>query len=319
MLIYFFKSKNNTYALKTVLVAVIIILFSFLEIALGFLFKIFLNRVTGENDYSLYTLAYIGVGFVILQFIVSFLYVLSTNSLKKKISNELTSDVLSSLYSRDLKYLTEENNESSDINLITNELSSLFNNYYFIIMKIVTVGVSFLLALYYITMLNVIYIIPLLFTVITMIIMIVATKNRVNNEWMKTMEKLNILIRKIKNYSKNIVIIKSFAYNDVIRNDFKRYYSDYNNSLTSYSNTNGIIEKINNLLGTTLFILIYLVSIYLSIHGHMTAGDIVFIIQISNSIMAPIFMLGWFTNSINSTKGIRDKVKKFWTIVHLRD
>ncbi len=305
---YIYRSKNRSYYSKFIFVIITTIINSILAISLGFLFMIYLDRITGANEYTFSTLILLGLAYVLAQFVINILHIKAVNNEMKCLRGELTSDVIDSIYSQNLSSLALSNNESKDINLLTNELSSLFENYYAIILRILSVAVSFVLAFYYITKLNIYYLFPFIVTIFTMIIMIKITKKIVNSKWLKAMESLQQVIRKIKNYSKNVILIKSFSYYRNINQNFRSSYDKYNTDYTSFSYTNSFIEKTNDLLGSILFIAIYIVSIYLSISGSITAGEVVFVIQISNLIMAPLFMLGWFSNSLNSTIGIREKV-----------
>lgn len=302
---YLYKNKKSSYKFLTFSVILFMFFSSFLEIGKAYLFKILFDRASSVNNYSIKLLIAISFLFIFITFLLKNIMIYLNSKLEYKIRNGLRNDLLKAIQrieaSKSLK-------PTNGISLFNNDLKILFSNYFITILILISKIISFLFGIYFILKLNLFFLIPIILGGGFISLLTHLTKNLVSNKQKDSVEKMEKVIYRIKGYFNNSYLIKNYNLFHRVNYDFSNSNLKHSTSVFELQKIKGYINNLGDFIILGMFISIKIIAVYMAIIGEITVGDIIFIVQTSNSVAGPLFAFTSIVTTINSTTGIRKNI-----------
>lgn len=301
---YLYKSKNRKYYFLTCLTLLIILCCSILDVSEGIVFMIFMNRALELNNIPIYGLVLIGIGYLALTLLFNILSNYLIFNLLKKIKEGLEEDLTNGIIVTDASSLKNKN-QAYFLNILYNKVEKLGDSYFYIILSIFGLVVSFVLGFIYISTLHYSFIILIVIVILLIILSILIFKKPMIRKQSLLYDSIEKITNKINVFASFLITSKMFGYQSKMVKEYNKYYEAYASNSTKANTFAQNVKTITTVLGLLLYIGIYVLAVYLTIVKELNAGEIVSIVQISITIVTPFFNLSWFLNSINSTKEVR--------------
>lgn len=307
---YLYSGKTKSYKILFLTTLILIMLVSAMDIAQGFLFMIFMNRALNINSHPLWLLIIIGINFVIIYYLLSLSSSILLSTLLKKIRAELVHDSMTEILNLPASEFLTNESPSVVTNFISNEVENLVNNFYNYIFQLFGVACSIVLGLIYLSYLSVYFIIPILLTIFFLFLIMFFAKKKINSNYQTLFMEKSLMIKLINNVSNFFLISKMFSYKKFLVQHLAKEYEDYNKQHMKTTRFDLIIEKINGGLALILFIALYSIAVVLALAGELNGGEIVAIIQVCSTVVAPFFSITYVFKAISNTKSTRTKILK---------
>ncbi|ABY94591.1 MULTISPECIES: ABC transporter ATP-binding protein [Thermoanaerobacter] len=287
--------------------AVLVIFVSALKALQAILFKTIVDTSVGNLSYSISTLIWYSVGFLVAVFTAETLSKAASAAFNKKVMIDYKQSIIESfINSKRRGKITS----SELISLLSNDVRMIENNYLTSLISIMEDILLFVVSLYLLLRINVyLTIIIFIFGWVPVIIPQLFTKinQELKAEYLKKLERFT---NRIKEMAQGFEVIKAFNIEgkilDMASKDNKEaemagYKSD------AFQGFQGALSIVS---GFAMFFVNILLATYLVIKGYITVGSMIAAVQLMNYIVNPLISASVYATKIKSVEKIADKIQK---------
>lgn len=207
--------------------------------------------------------------------------------------------------------LTKHTSNASYLSMITTDLTVLENKFYLPCFVVIEKGILFVVSCAYIYCVHPqILILFLLVLIPTTIIpkVIFKKSNARNTAFLKSNEKM---IEKVEDLLNARTIIKEFKVSNHFIRKTQEIFREYKNRIESVLRIQTMANGANEIVTTVAFLLAMIYTLYCYTKREISVGEVLAIIQLSNTVFWPIQTIVDNINKIISTQSTRNKLKDF--------
>jgi len=272
--------------------------------AISFFMMFVVDSIASGDMANLVTSAYLGIGIVLLFFILLWAYTRTVVFYVYKTTLKLKNDLFAAIMGTKISDFSQSNS-AKHISLINNDIKVVTDKYIGGLMestKFVTTIIFALVAMAFLSPVNAL--IALVLSSSPMILPIIFGKKLAQTN-MSYMEKLAVLNEKVKDFLLGFEVIKTFGIEQNIQGKFS---SSAQEAEKAHYNVSKASAKLGSLSGTFMIatdILTYLVAGYFVITNRITIGAVIAIAGLNHGIIGPMQYLSINIANIKSTKEIR--------------
>ena len=195
-------------------------------------------------------------------------------------------------------------NSADYLSALTNDIKIIEENYFvpllFCLHNVIIFVTSFAVMLY----LSPVVMLCLFVTLLLLIIIPSVFKRAMQNSQNDFSKKQSRLTVVIKDFLSGYEVIHSYKMNEYAENAFGKYNESVFTSKYSLDKIVARVEALSTILGVVVQCSVLFVSAYLIITGHITAGALVALVQVTGTIVAPIQVLSQNVPKIQGSKPV---------------
>lgn len=195
-------------------------------------------------------------------------------------------------------------NSADYLSALTNDIKIIEENYFvpllFCLHNVIIFVTSFAVMLYLSPVVMLCLFVTLLLLIIIPSVFKKAMQNG-QNEFSKKQSRLTVVI---KDFLSGYEVIHSYKMNEYAENAFGKYNESVFTSKYSLDKIVARVEALSTILGVVVQCSVLFVSAYLIITGHITAGALVALVQVTGTIVAPIQVLSQNVPKIQGSKPV---------------
>jgi len=218
----------------------------------------------------------------------------------------LKKDVFAGILNNDIAMV----NKSQYISTLTNDITTIENDYYKPILIVIARAILFIFTIITYITLNISFTI-LVFIIgwIPIIVVNLLSKNLqgLKSEVSKNQDKFT---QKIKDVFAGFEVIKSFNIEKETFEEYKKYNNKLEDSKYAYAKKMVTVDSASYLTGFGAFTVSTLMGVYLTITGKITVGEMLAAIQLLNYIVNPVVEVSECLSKIKFNKLIFNKLEK---------
>lgn len=218
----------------------------------------------------------------------------------------LKKDVFDGILNNDIAMV----NKSQYISTLTNDITTIENDYYKPILIVIARAILFIFTIITYITLNISFTI-LVFIIgwIPIIVVNLLSKNLqgLKSEVSKNQDKFT---QKIKDVFAGFEVIKSFNIEKETFEEYKKYNNKLEDSKYAYAKKMVTVDSASYLTGFGAFTVSTLMGVYLTITGKITVGEMLAAIQLLNYIVNPVVEVSECLSKIKFNKLIFNKLEK---------
>jgi len=282
--------------------------------AVSFVLMFVIDSIASGDMSNLITSAYMGIGVVVLFFILILantrLIVFYVYKTTLKIKNDLFSAILGTKISD-----FNKSNSAKHISLINNDIKVVADKYINGIIETVKFITTILFALVAMAFLSPVNALVALVLSSSPLILPVIFGKKLARTNMVYMEKLAALNEKVKDFLLGFEIIKTFNIEKNIQNKFSQSAQEAENAHYHASRASVKLGALSGTFMVATDVLTYLIAGYFVIIGHITIGAVIAIAGLNSGIIGPMQYLSINLANIKSSREIRDRLLKTMTPV----
>ena len=310
MLSYLICSKKSKYYWLSFLWVVVTVFCSALDFAQAYLMGQIANAILGDGVWPVWVLLLVGVGYLLATLLFNWLFVCLTHLLLAKIRTGLSEDIMDSICSKDIKEIQLSYGSSATISLFTDRLEKLMDNYFYILMVLFSMIVTFAFSLIYLITLGPWYLAPLAALVLANLLVFFLTRGKTKSNLEEYIEQNKKYLGVLDAFSSFLSTAKMFSFSGRLERKTLETGKGFNAAKTKANSFSEIIKKINAFLAVCSVFSVAFIALIIRDVSPLTAGQLVSLIQIWCSICTPFFSISWFIGALMGTSGIRKGTKE---------
>ncbi|MGB9781109.1 ABC transporter transmembrane domain-containing protein, partial [Caldanaerobacter sp.] len=286
--------------------AILIIFVSALKALQAILFKIIVDTSVGNLNYSISTLIWYSVGFLIAVFTAETLSKAASAAFNKKVLIDYKQSIIESFINSRRRKITS----SELISLLSNDVRMIENNYLTSLINIIEDVLLFIVSLYLILRIN-IYLTIVIFIFGWVPVIVPQLFTKINQELKgQYLKKLERFTNRIKEMSQGFEVIKAFNIENKILNMASKDNKDAEMAGYKSDAFQGFQGALSIVSGFAMFFVNILVATYLVLRGYITVGSMIAAVQLMNYIVNPLISASVYATKIKSVEKIADKIQK---------
>lgn len=284
-----------------------VIMASVLNVYIAYVMKKLIDVATTNSTEEFIPVVLFTAGYLMLGAIAGFVLKLVVANYMKKTMSYMKNDIFSNILKKNIKDLNGENS-GKYISVIANDIAIIEADYFNNIFSILNAAISFVLSIIYMFSLS--YKIALWLITMTLLSMILPQifGEKLSKYKGNYSNKLETFTSKVKDMLTGFEVIKSFNIEKKIENEYGKYNNEVEKSKFKLNVYTGIVNSLAELLGSLLFVVVFVIGIYLVLKGEITIGIMIACIQLTNNIANPVAMSIQYLNKIKSIKDIGNKI-----------
>ncbi|AAM25492.1 ATP-binding cassette subfamily C protein [Caldanaerobacter subterraneus subsp. tengcongensis MB4] len=294
------------YKLLILINAILIIFVSALKALQAILFKIIVDTSVGNLNYSISTLIWYSVGFLIAVFTAETLSKAASAAFNKKVLIDYKQSIIESFINSRRRKITS----SELISLLSNDVRMIETNYLTSLINIMEDVLLFIVSLYLILRINVyLTIVIFIFGWVPVIVPQLFTKinQELKGQYLKKLERFT---NRIKEMAQGFEVIKAFNIENKILNMASKDNKDAEMAGYKSDAFQGFQGALSIVSGFAMFFVNILVATYLVLRGYITVGSMIAAVQLMNYIVNPLISASVYATKIKSVEKIADKIQK---------
>ncbi|ERM92187.1 multidrug ABC transporter ATPase [Caldanaerobacter subterraneus subsp. yonseiensis KB-1] len=294
------------YKLLILINAILIIFVSALKALQAILFKIIVDTSVGNLNYSISTLIWYSVGFLIAVFTAETLSKAASAAFNKKVLIDYKQSIIESFINSRRRKITS----SELISLLSNDVRMIESNYLTSLINIMEDILLFVVSLYLILRINVyLTIVIFIFGWVPVIVPQLFTKinQELKGQYLKKLERFT---NRIKEMAQGFEVIKAFNIENKILNMASKDNKDAEMAGYKSDAFQGFQGALSIVSGFAMFFVNILVATYLVLRGYITVGSMIAAVQLMNYIVNPLISASVYATKIKSVEKIADKIQK---------
>ncbi|WP_055665470.1 ABC transporter ATP-binding protein [Desnuesiella massiliensis] len=280
---------------------------SVLNVYIAYVMKKLIDVATTNSTEEFIPVVLFTAGYLMLSAIAGFMLKLVVANYMKRTMSYMKNDIFSNILKKNIKDLNGENS-GKYISVIANDIAIIEADYFNNIFSILNAAISFVLSIIYMFSLS--YKIALWLITMTLLSMILPQifGEKLSKYKGNYSNKLETFTSKVKDMLTGFEVIKSFNIEKKIENEYGKYNNEVEKSKFKLNVYTGIVNSLAELLGSLLFVVVFVIGIYLVLKGEITLGIMIACIQLTNNIANPVAMSIQYLNKIKSIKDIGNKI-----------
>ncbi|MGB9781221.1 MAG: ABC transporter ATP-binding protein [Caldanaerobacter sp.] len=301
---FLFKYKKEFVLAVFFLVASVLI-----NIYFAFIYKKLIDVATTRDLVKFYSVVKFAVMFTILEAVVGWLNRTTRFHYMKKTLIYLKDRLFRAIIKRDVEHFNEVNT-GKYISIISNDVKIVEEDYFNNFFRLLGSAVGFVAALISLFILSYkITVMIILMAILSVIIPRIFDDKiaKMRNDYSESLELFTI---ESKDTLTGLEVIKSFGIEDKVHEKFSKVNEDVEDKKLKYSILLNTSDTMSEILSSFIFLSVFAVGLYFTIKGEMTLGTMIACVQLSNSIIMPIYSMGQNLNRILSLKSISQKINE---------
>jgi ATP-binding cassette subfamily C protein len=289
------------------LATVMTALSSIMVVLVAFLMKMILDCAMNKDFGALERSIGISILYIATYFLINYLKEVLVARYIKNEMEDLRRSVYRTIMERDYQsYFSKSNGEY--ISALTNDMTTIEDNYYKAYFLIVQAVVTFMIAILSLVVINWQFSIGVL--AIAGFFLATASFTGVGLNDLRTSIQKDMVkfTSKTKDLIAGYEVVRSFNAQDKMQEQFDRYNHNLEEMKLKFSVRQGIIKVINENLVLLIIFSIMILGGWFVITGALVMGSLIAIVQLLNSVMNPINMMLVAVNNSNSTKTMRNQI-----------
>lgn len=304
---YLFKFKG-----LFALTALLTIITSAFSIGSAFIFQVMIDGASSKSSTSFLNSVKILIIFCLVTIVIDILLPIVKAVYMRKTMTYMKEDIFSSLMKKDMQCFSEENS-AKYISVLSNDINMIEQDGILNIFNIIKYIFSFIMAVFYITYINIPITIAVFTTGALTFIVPQLFSKKLASKRMNYSRDLEGLTTTTKDILTGFEVVRNFnIFSKVIElySKSNRRTEGKKQNLTIY---NSLVDALADLFGTLVFAVPLVLGGYYVLKGKITAGEMVALIQLMNSIVTPLTMGVQMINKVRSLDGIFEKIKVITT------
>lgn len=289
--------------LSTVMTA----LSSIMVVLVAFLMKMILDCAMNKDFGALERSIGISILYIATYFLINYLKEVLVARYIKNEMEDLRRSVYRTIMERDYQsYFSKSNGEY--ISALTNDMTTIEDNYYKAYFLIVQAVVTFVIAILSLVVINWQFSIGVLAIAGFFLATASFTGMGLNDLRTSIQKDMVKFTSKTKDLIAGYEVVRSFNAQDKMQEQFDRYNHNLEEMKLKFSVRQGITKVINENLVLLIIFSIMILGGWFVITGALVKGSLIAIVQLLNSVMNPINMMLVAVNNSNSTKTMRNQI-----------
>lgn len=278
------------------------------SVFLSLVLKTIVDAGTNQDMHLFYISVFLVVVFIILTLVVTLLQCILNAIFLKKVMIDLKGDLFRTLFLYDIKNFNEVNS-SKYVSNFNNDLKLIEEKYFDNILDIIlefSLFICSLIAVVYLDHVLAIIIITINVASIFLPLIFAKAMGHKQTIYLQMQEKFNI---KIKDYFNGFELIKSYNLTHIILAKFQKVLHESEEAMLRFRYVSGRVIALSNINSLGISVITSLISVLFVIHGDITLGTMMAIIQLVNSVANPISRLSKEIPILKSTKPTRKNIE----------
>ncbi|WP_223070108.1 ABC transporter ATP-binding protein [Paenibacillus caui] len=286
---------------------VMVTLASMLNVGTAFVFKGITEAITGAGKQSFKQAACIALAFIVFGAVVHFVSEWSKSAYMKRTMVHLKNDVFHKIMG---KSMTEFSGERSAkyLSLINNDIKMLEEDFFRNIFLLIGTAVAFVSSLVSLFFLS--YQIAAVLIVMALLSIAIPRifEKRLSGSKSRFAESLELFMIKVNDLFSGFQVIKSFKIEKKIEEEYVRVNEEAEGRKFRFNIETAGVDAVSEIFGGLMFISTFLIGGLLTIQGNVTFGVMIACVQLTNSVVNPIFASVQYLTRIKSLKHISGKI-----------
>lgn len=289
------------------LATVMTALSSIMVVLVAFLMKMILDCAMNKDFGALKRSIGISILYIATYFLINYLKEVLVARYIKNEMEDLRRSVYRTIMERDYQsYFSKSNGEY--ISALTNDMTTIEDNYYKAYFLIVQAVVTFVIAILSLVVINWQFSIGVLAIAGFFLATASFTGMGLNDLRTSIQKDMVKFTSKTKDLIAGYEVVRSFNAQDKMQEQFDRYNHNLEEMKLKFSVRLGITKVINENLVLLIIFSIMILGGWFVITGALVMGSLIAIVQLLNSVMNPINMMLVAVNNSNSTKTMRNQI-----------
>lgn len=289
------------------LATVMTALSSIMVVLVAFLMKMILDCAMNKDFGALKRSIGISILYIATYFLINYLKEVLVARYIKNEMEDLRRSVYRTIMERDYQsYFSKSNGEY--ISALTNDMTTIEDNYYKAYFLIVQAVVTFVIAILSLVVINWQFSIGVLAIDGFFLATASFTGMGLNDLRTSIQKDMVKFTSKTKDLIAGYEVVRSFNAQDKMQEQFDRYNHNLEEMKLKFSVRQGITKVINENLVLLIIFSIMILGGWFVITGALVMGSLIAIVQLLNSVMNPINMMLVAVNNSNSTKTMRNQI-----------
>ncbi|MDV2602656.1 ABC transporter ATP-binding protein [Pediococcus acidilactici] len=289
------------------LATVMTALSSIMVVLVAFLMKMILDCAMNKDFGALKRSIGISILYIATYFLINYLKEVLVARYIKNEMEDLRRSVYRTIMERDYQsYFSKSNGEY--ISALTNDMTTIEDNYYKAYFLIVQAVVTFVIAILSLVVINWQFSIGVLAIAGFFLATASFTGMGLNDLRTSIQKDMVKFTSKTKDLIAGYEVVRSFNAQDKMQEQFDRYNHNLEEMKLKFSVRQGITKVINENLVLLIIFSIMILGGWFVITGALVMGSLIAIVQLLNSVMNPINMMLVAVNNSNSTKTMRNQI-----------
>ncbi|KAF0426916.1 ATP-binding cassette domain-containing protein [Pediococcus acidilactici] len=301
--------ENESHRILKLLATVMTALSSIMVVLVAFLMKLILDCAMNKDFAALKRSVGISILYIATYFLINYLKeVLVARYIKSKME-DLRRDVYHAIMERDYQsYFSKSNGEY--ISILTNDMTTIEDNYYKSYFLIVQAAVTFVIAILSLVVINWQFSIGVL--AISAFFLAASSFTGMGLSGLRTniQKKMVDFTSKAKDLVAGYEVVRSFNAQDKMQEQFDHYNYNLEEIKLKFNVRQGITKVVNENLVILIIFSIMILGSWFVISGALVMGSLIAIVQLLNSVMNPINMMLVAVNNSKSTNTMRKQLAK---------
>ncbi|MBP3038670.1 ABC transporter ATP-binding protein [Bacillaceae bacterium Marseille-Q3522] len=298
-----FYYKNKALFFSSI---ILVMIAQCLSLGSAYLLQILLDAANGNDITKLVHILILAAGFFIALFIIQMLLKKARCAFVKRAMIQYKEKAFDEITKKNISSFVRENT-SNYLSVLTNDATSIENNYLYGTFKIISMCTSFIGAVLLMLWYNWIMTIVVLVLCVLPIAMYFLIGEKMVNMEKGISNKNEKFVRAMKDLLGGFAVIKSFQAEKQAMKLFQKENDALEDLKYKRKNTEGTINIISGEIGFFLQVGVFLFGAYLSIKGFITAGVVIAFVQLMNNVMDPIQNLPTLMANKKAAKALIDK------------
>lgn len=293
---YLFKFKGLFF-----ITTLLVIIFSFLNVALAFMFKYIIDLSIAKSIHDFIIAAIMFLLFCLVQFTIDLTLPIIKALYVKKTVIAIKEDIFCNVLHKSIEDFNE-NNSTNYLSILTTDLNMIEQDGINTIFDLIKYLFSFFIALISLLYINVpITIVAIIMSLINFLIPQLFAKKLALKRKMYS-DSCEKFITKTKDLLSGFELIKTFNLSDKIIKIYKKFNNESEDNKFNFTCLNSIIGAITGNLGSLVYCVPIIMGGYYVVIGTMTVGTMIALFQLMGSIINPLSFGIKNINNINSLK-----------------
>lgn len=299
---YLFKFKG-----RLAVAVLLITLAGMLNVGTAFVFKGITEAITGETNQGFWEASLIAITFILVSAFINFASEWSKSAYLRRSIIHLKNDVFERIMG---KSITDFNsaNSAKYLSVINNDVKMLEDDYFRTLFMLLGQVVAFTSGLVSMLLLSYQIASILVFMAVLSILIprIFATKlTSARSRFAESLEHFTI---KVNDLFSGFQVIKSFKIEHKIKQEYSAANEGAEHHKFRFNLLSAGVGAVSEVFGGLMFISTFLIGGFLTLKGHITFGVLIACVQLTNSVVNPIYSSVQYLSKIKSLQSISRKI-----------
>lgn len=295
------------------------VLFSIIVSAASVLIAILLQRIIDAaiqgNMKLFWQTLFFSIGYVLLLGLLSYIYAISSKALIRNWTIVLRDQVFRGVFKRNFEAFSKTNT-ADYLSALSNDIKLIEENY--ITPLLLTLQNMVIFAFSLAIMLFISPLVTGILTVCTVLMFVVPSLfgNALQKKQNAVSEQMSVFTLKLKDLLSGYEVIKSFALGKQAQRKFGQENAAAANTRFAADRLLAMNESVSEILGILTQFSVMFLAAYLIITGHLSAGSLVALVQLSNGFVGPVLVI---MQNLPKIQGVKPVIGRINALADYKD